>query len=639
MNLLYIYHDGFFQGLEAKEYLLNSKYNIRFDESEKKLYIELNHNYIEGFWGNNVFDVMAIVGENGSGKTKLANCIMYVINQLGIIGASSNVMPFVIAFEDKNNDEMCVKVFVTDKYKNINVINGKKDIIDGCKKIDKFKMGYFTNALALDDYRYKKIGYIFDASVGGCINNSFELNYEMHYIDINRDKLINYFSNEIKDMLDFLYSDLGKNISIPFVLPKSIVISIIDYKTNLDYISKTLAEMSSKNEKILLYRNKKNEFLKETCDFIINLFGHNWKSYLIINLMLNLFKEICIPQTSSDKLEEEAIDFLGKINYWKKESADDAFSMITNLFRTVKNSENEDIVNVYIGLIHWFVKNESIIEANLDTMEQKWSLNLKNSHEIINELLEIYNKVNFSYPFLSFDFGLSTGELNFLKLFTKIAKLLSKESDGKRYVTNNVHYRSVCTNLLLYFDEADLSLHPKWQQKYLKWILDFITTFFESCTVQIIIATHSPIMLSDFPEDNVMYLWRGKEKKRYAERRKIKTFGNNIHNLFLDSFFLNDVGTMGAFAEKKINELADSLRYSNDINSETALRLIDKIGDDIIRNRLMQICNSKMDSKKEIHQEKMNTNTIDATIDLIRHQIRSLEKTIEELERIKGDKN
>jgi len=76
MNLLYIWNYGFYGKDDEKEYVLNSKYNIHFDEPGMTLYIEGNKSYVDGFWGENIFGVMAVVGENGSGKTKLAYAIV-----------------------------------------------------------------------------------------------------------------------------------------------------------------------------------------------------------------------------------------------------------------------------------------------------------------------------------------------------------------------------------------------------------------------------------------------------------------------------------------------------------------------------------------------------------------------------------
>ena len=78
---------------------------------------------------------------------------------------------------------------------------------------------------------------------------------------------------------------------------------------------------------------------------------------------------------------------------------------------------------------------------------------------------------------------MSTGEYAFLRRFVQINELLSQNSRGQAYVMNNLGYEEQCSSLMLYFDEADQSLHPEWQRKYLDWLLQFISMRFNTCTV------------------------------------------------------------------------------------------------------------------------------------------------------------
>lgn len=60
---------------------LSGKYDIQFSEKENCLKIKKKKNYVRNFWGQNVVDCFAVVGENGSGKTRLVNSIMYSIRK------------------------------------------------------------------------------------------------------------------------------------------------------------------------------------------------------------------------------------------------------------------------------------------------------------------------------------------------------------------------------------------------------------------------------------------------------------------------------------------------------------------------------------------------------------------------------
>ena len=75
-----------------------------------------------------------------------------------------------------------------------------------------------------------------------------------------------------------------------------------------------------------------------------------------------------------------------------------------------------------------------------------------------------------------------------------------------------------------------------------------------------ILSTHSPILLGDVPQQNVIYLKRDLQSGGTVvdNAEHAGTFGQNIHMLFKDSFFLEH-GTMGHFAQRKIKELLERL--------------------------------------------------------------------------------
>jgi predicted ATP-dependent endonuclease of OLD family len=104
------------------------------------------------------------------------------------------------------------------------------------------------------------------------------------------------------------------------------------------------------------------------------------------------------------------------------------------------------------------------------------------------------------------------------------------------------------TNLIVYLDEPDLTLHPEWQRRF----VDNLVKVFSSCDKQIhfVITTHSPFLISDLPRENIIFLEDGKEANGLNGKKQ--TFGANIHTLLSDSFFMED-GLMGEFAKSKIN--------------------------------------------------------------------------------------
>lgn len=122
-------------------------------------------------------------------------------------------------------------------------------------------------------------------------------------------------------------------------------------------------------------------------------------------------------------------------------------------------------------------------------------------------------------------------------------------------------------DILIVLDEPDLTLHPNWQKRYINEMVNLLSNFPEK-KFHIIITSHSPFILSDIPEKNVIFLEKyikNDEKVRNENQKagncknvskdiELKTFGANIHTLLSDGFFMSD-GLMGEFAKSKIEEI------------------------------------------------------------------------------------
>lgn len=220
-------------------------------------------------------------------------------------------------------------------------------------------------------------------------------------------------------------------------------------------------------------------------------------------------------------------------------------------------------------------------------------------------MIKYYSGLNFDFPFLEFSFGVSTGEHCFLSVFSHLFSMVNKN----QRITNGYNYSPLSwevSNVLLIFDEADLSLHPRWQRMYIKWITEFCKSLFQGIEVKIIITTHSPILLSDFPSNSVLYMKKMNGKiETFTDIAD--TFGSNIYTLFLNSFFLDKDGTMGAFAEEKINEAAGILlNHSEDFpeKREDVKTIIDYIGEGPVKSKLEELYYDELSRRQIFHNRK-----------------------------------
>lgn len=106
-------------------------------------------------------------------------------------------------------------------------------------------------------------------------------------------------------------------------------------------------------------------------------------------------------------------------------------------------------------------------------------------------------------------------------------------------------------------------------------------------TFSVIIATHSPFLLSDLFGQNIIYLEKKNQHPVIINSSK-NTFAANIGEMFYDSFFMRS--TIGEFAESKLKELIRFKQGKNPsmLQSE-ADAILKSIGDPVIRSLIEEI--------------------------------------------------
>jgi len=275
----------------------------------------------------------------------------------------------------------------------------------------------------------------------------------------------------------------------------------------------------------------------------------------------------------------------------------------------LKNSIN---VDAYIAFMDYF---QSIISDENTGIElipyNKIRLDLKPSTiqiptentEQIYEFFEKYKQCISTVDFLSFSWGLSSGETLLLNQFGKLMHLLKKNPNGSFYLPEDQSSTVPAKNAVIMLDEAEVAFHPEWQRIYFEQFLKFVEkNIAKSGThVQIIIATHSPIMLSDIPRQNTLLLKKdgaGKIIPKKSEECK-ETFAANIFSLYQNSFFIDDTG-IGAFAKNRLEDIVKAIHKNNqkktkvydtelmECSDKELMKYIETVGDVYLRAKLKQ---------------------------------------------------
>jgi Predicted ATP-binding protein involved in virulence len=149
---------------------------------------------------------------------------------------------------------------------------------------------------------------------------------------------------------------------------------------------------------------------------------------------------------------------------------------------------------------------------------------------------------------------------------------------------------------LLLIDEIDLYSHPEWQRKILKQLIETLNKIEKEKPMQVILTSHSPLILSDFPRENIIYMNKHNGKTVVEDNNKHKqTFGANIYTLIEDTFFLEN-GAVGEFARTKIHEVYEHLESNHSRDNTKRIeyqQIINMIGNNIVKREMQRIYDKK----------------------------------------------
>lgn len=164
--------------------------------------------------------------------------------------------------------------------------------------------------------------------------------------------------------------------------------------------------------------------------------------------------------------------------------------------------------------------------------------------------------------------GVSTGEMARTHIFSETYNFLSAAKPG---------------NYLILIDEADLYLHPEWQRSFLDSYLELLQ-FLASPKVkpQLLITTHSPIIVSDFLPEDIVSLTKTNDGRILV--KESFGFGTNITNLFIEGMHLSS--TVGEHARKAIITLIEK-SHSHELN-DLDRELISRMGSKFVREYLLR---------------------------------------------------
>ena len=574
MELLYIYIWNDKRNIKGCEYNLSPNYRFSFQPDTKTFYMEERTSLPNNWFGKNIHNVTAIVGKNGAGKTNLIDCIIKAL-----CGQGGGVIFF------KYNNLIYTNIpEQLDIYKfSFNVVRIKRggsplnqESTNNIKEtLVTFYSPTIDRGLSNKHSHYSRFR---------DLSNSFFLRQPLsrltnapEYAHISEVDIMQ--TNDIfRLLLFFIYSNEYKySVFESIKLPEYFELKLL-YYSDSEPQHPTYKVLSSDvpTEKFkarlkkfiltqifLLERNYPESWDNETTFEEVLLSLNNGENY-----RPNIFDTLCQLYDSGDIIYKEELTGLRKGYYEFK-------------CKIRIGAISQELIN---ALYCYYNFIPMAPYASFGTMES----NISNAQVVIN-------------------YGISSGERALYTFFSRlIGEIFGKQGEIHHAAINKIIHDNKYDGktIIILLDEPDLQLHPEWQQKFIDMLLHLLWLYFPKVNFQIIITTHSPILLSDIPKSNVIFIDKNFDgSSRVCNEVDFnETFAANIHSLYNNSFFLDGI-PIGCFAKRKLEELYN--RINNGVLSDNIIEDIYRIGEPIIRGVLLKLYDEKRKSSKKSERIKM----------------------------------
>ncbi|MDR1759637.1 MAG: AAA family ATPase [Fibrobacter sp.] len=615
-------------------YLFNQSYKLEKDE----LVINTDYPLSDDFFGKNI-SINAIVGKNGGGKSSIIDLVLRIINNFAeqVLKGRERPAASELYYVDNVNAELYFELnnklcYLKCKDKDI-----QYDFGDGKKNAQPFK-----NLKEMQKFFYSIV-----------VNYSLHAYNENDYLDEGLwirglfDKNDGYLTPIV---ITPYRNESGINSNKEQYLTNNRLIALLLYykeKQKTDFIENYILQQIT----YTLDHRKTNQKSGHNSYFVVSFV----KPKSIFEAYINAYK-LPTPTNSNSELRLDAYNYLVRKtnqisqNYpsYKKYYKIDKYEI-----STLENLYNEETKKSIEELVDYIKKDKSHVTLKIrQTLHFLTLLDKNENEEKFKEPFDYKNYADYSKSSsldsimetlppplfkaeIRFNNGIplskmSSGERQFLfamsTVLYHIKNLMSiPEGDDER-----VKYKNI--NIIL--DEIELFFHPEYQRTFIKNLIDYLVRLKmnEEQKINIIFATHSPFILSDIPNCNIIYLDKGKQKKNVCA----EPFGANIHDILKHDFFLNN-GFMGDFAKEKIKHILDEINsiieknknikeakdkhYLEKDKYDEFVKTMKLIGEPLIKNKLMSMINDVYSNKNDI---------IDNRIKMLEKEIKDLKESKEE---------
>lgn len=613
MELIYLYVDGY-HNFRGAEFNFSQDVRLRFEKGTIIVTESDEHRRLpEKFWGENISNLSMIVGNNGAGKTGLMQYLIDIFLEaheriladgrgILILGEGDTLYGYR---NEKWGDGPADLYLQSGRYKhakwlrenNIETILGKTKLI------------YLTNTLSERDnqrgqwYGSRRFKPFYDCSVGSMVvsDSKKDVNRDLQKEFAGVSELETYFIYEQYKQIKFVFDKRQHRIctelkeqGYPVPVPERLYIELMMHN-QMDAVlddadrSRLGWELDRRIFPDLYEMQNEQNRSEETSGDL----EHGEYGYQFLRRQLSRCAVWCAVRSAARLMnEEERLQLYDYLLHWNKRNGNYA-GILEELWDAVERmkesgyNKSEDWIALkgcrgcYFEFLE-YIASENLekhfkIETKLlgsfgpdsDRNSMMFSIATEDADWFM-EFLQKYRYICNPDYFLDFHWGLSSGENSLLSMFSSLYYIYdadyTNEKNGDYQILNECPRNTYvkCDSVILMMDEAELTYHPEWQRAFIALLTAFLPRVYppQCCQhIQIVISTHSPILLGDVPQQNVIYLkFDAKSRCTGPDTSEHSgTFGQNIHLLFKDSFFLNH-GTLGLFAQGKINGLLKKIK-------------------------------------------------------------------------------
>lgn len=540
--------------------------------------------------------VSCVIGMNGSGKTTLFDILFRILNNfISFLPKTDKYDMYSVEYEYGLNASLYFEV----------------DGIIGCienierKGMDEFdKKGESNLYLGLNaDGIFSKVN---KGDYRGVLYELFYtigVNYSIHSMrfeeyngtDSYNNWLCNLFHNEADYLIPITFS--------PYRVGGQIDVTLDDYLANRRIMTLAILFHSQEKELIKGYKPQKvsysisEKYLKEREDSIDNLANrrHVYSSFPKIKELMHTSWERRINTRIGKNYEDIKTHIIKALSYetlWicmTYKSYIETFHLEEIALAEERNDNNPENKGQYDAIIEKLYeqsdKNSITIEisqifsfllnykkqangGNI-TIDDFISENLphgKNTFRTFNEVYKILPP-HFYDVDLYFAKDGDNNHLIPLSQFSSGEKQLLYNISAVLYhvfnIANTKEEYGITTykHINIVLDEVELYSHPEFQRKYIASLIDMLAGLHIDNTkirsINMIIATHSPFILSDVPKENVLCLKDGKRQIVDFE-----TYCANIYDILNNSFFLDY--PMGESARRVLDVIIQEYNHRRD---------------------------------------------------------------------------